>query len=59
MLDILTELFNGEDKGLAKALELSEGKVSKKRLSVLEEIFSEEHDHLKEFKILIKKYENN
>lgn len=57
--DILTELFNGEDKGLAKALELSEGKVSEKSLSVLEEIFSDEHDHLKEFKILIKKYENN
>ena len=57
--DILTELYNGEDKGLAKAIELSESKLSEKSKIVLEEIFSDEHDHLKELKKLIKKYENN
>lgn len=56
--EILTELFNGEDKGLAKAIEISEGKLDHKSASVLEEIFSEEHNHLKELEELIKKYAN-
>lgn len=56
--DILTELYNGEDKGLAKALEISEGQLSEKSIRVLEEIFSDEHDHLKELKKLIEQYEN-
>lgn len=56
--DILTELFNGEDKGLAKAIELSEGKLDEESKSVLEEIFSDEHDHLKELKKLLNEYDN-
>lgn len=56
--EILTELYSGEDKGLAKSVKLSENHLNEKSKAVLKEIFSDEHDHLKELKSLIEQYKH-
>lgn len=47
-LDMLEKLYSGEDKGLARAVQLSEDILSDAEREVLAPIFSDEHDHLKQ-----------
>ncbi|MDD2498679.1 MAG: DUF2383 domain-containing protein [Desulfitobacteriaceae bacterium] len=55
--EILTELYSGEDKGIAKVVELTEGKLgNEKSKGLVEEIISKDHDHLKTLSSLIKQY---
>jgi len=54
--EILTELYNGEDKGIAKVVELTEGKLNEKSKGLIEEILAKDHDHLKELSKLIEQY---
>lgn len=46
-LNMLDKLYSGEDRGLARAVQLSEHLLSDAEKEVLEPIFSDEHDHLK------------
>ena len=46
--EMLERLYSGEDKGLARAVHYSEQYLSSAEKEVLEPIFSEEHDHLKQ-----------
>jgi rubrerythrin len=46
-LNMIEKLYSGEDRGLARAVQLSENKLSDAEREVLEPIFSDEHDHLK------------
>lgn len=46
--EILDRLYSGEDKGLARAVQYSEDYLSSAEKEVLEPIFSDEHDHLKQ-----------
>jgi bacterioferritin len=54
--EILTELYNGEDKGIAKVVELTEGKLDEKSKGLVEEILAKDHDHLKKLSNLIGQY---
>lgn len=45
---MLKELYSGEDKGLARAVQLSEDHLGTEEQEVLAPIFSDEHDHLKQ-----------
>lgn len=54
--EILTELYNGEDKGIAKVVEISEGKFDEKGKALIEDILTKDHDHLKELLELIRQY---
>ncbi|HUS90140.1 MAG TPA: hypothetical protein VMW91_12395 [Desulfosporosinus sp.] len=49
---ILERLYDGEDKGLARAVQYSEQYLSSAEKEVLEPIFSDEHDHLKQLQSL-------
>jgi len=51
--EIFTELYNGEDKGIAKVVELTEGKLEEKSKGLIEEILAKDHDHLKKLSELI------
>lgn len=46
-IDILDKLYDGEDKGLARAVQYSEDYLNSSEKEVLEPIFANEHDHLK------------
>ncbi|AFM42033.1 protein of unknown function (DUF2383) [Desulfosporosinus acidiphilus SJ4] len=45
---MLDRLYNGEDKGLARAVQYSERNLSIAEKELLEPIFADEHDHLKQ-----------
>lgn len=47
-LNMLEKLYSGEDRGLARAIQLSEDKLSEAEREVLAPVFSDEHDHLKQ-----------
>ena len=47
-LNMLEKLYSGEDRGLARAVQLSEDKLSEAEREVLAPILSDEHDHLKQ-----------
>ncbi len=51
-MKILERLYDGEDKGLARAVQYSEQYLSSAEKEVLEPIFSDEHDHLKQLQSL-------
>lgn len=51
-MEILERLYDGEDKGLARAVQYSEDYLSSAEKEVLEPIFSDEHDHLKQLQDL-------
>ncbi|ODA39394.1 DUF2383 domain-containing protein [Desulfosporosinus sp. BG] len=51
-LEILEHLYDGEDKGLARAVQYSERSLSSAEKEVLNPIFSDEHDHLKQLQSL-------
>jgi Domain of unknown function (DUF2383). len=53
-MEILDRLYDGEDKGLARAVQYSEQNLSSADKEVLEPIFSDEHDHLKQLNDLRK-----
>lgn len=46
--EMLETLYSGEDKGLARAVQYSEQYLSSAEKEVLEPIFSQDHDHLKQ-----------
>lgn len=54
--DILQQLYDGEDKGLARAVQYSEHKLSREEQQLLDQIFSDEHDHLKQLQALMSKH---
>ncbi len=56
-LDILREIYDGEDKGLARATQLAENNVTQDARDLLEDIFRNDHDHLQEMKSMISQYE--
>ena len=56
--EILSQLYDGEDKGLARSVQLSEDHLAETERSLLEPILSDEHDHLKTLDNLIKKYKH-
>lgn len=56
-VDILKHLYNGEDKGIAAALEVVQGDLNTESKKLIGEILSNDHDHLKEIKTLISEYE--
>ena len=56
---ILERLYDGEDKGLARAVQYSEQYLSSAEKEVLEPIFSDEHDHLKQLQSLKGGHFNN
>ena len=51
-MEILERLYDGEDKGLARAVQYSEDYLSSAEKEVLDPIFSDEHDHLKQLQDL-------
>lgn len=51
-MKILERLYDGEDKGLARAVQYTEQYLSSAEKEVLEPIFSDEHDHLKQLQSL-------
>lgn len=50
--DMLERLYSGQDKGLARAVKYSEQYLNSAEKEVLEPIFSEDHDHLKQLQNL-------
>lgn len=51
-MEILEHLYDGEDKGLARAVQYSEHYLSSAEKEVLDPIFSDEHDHLQQLQSL-------
>lgn len=54
--DILQQLYDGEDKGLARAVQFAEHRLGQKEKQLLDEIFSDEHDHLKKLRQLMSEH---
>ncbi|HHW98186.1 MAG TPA: DUF2383 domain-containing protein [Firmicutes bacterium] len=51
--DIIRQLYDGEDQGLAKAVQYAERELGPEARALLEQIFSDEHDHLKTLERLL------
>ena len=51
-MEMLEHLYSGEDKGLARAVQYSEQLLNSAEKEVLDPIFSDEHDHLKQLQSL-------
>ncbi|MGC7872393.1 DUF2383 domain-containing protein [Desulfosporosinus sp. FKB] len=49
---MLDHLYSGEDKGLARAVQYSERNLSGAEKELLQPIFADEHDHLKQLQKL-------
>jgi len=58
-VDILKELYDGEDKGLARAFQLTEQQVSSDAQELLEQVFQVDQGHLQQMKDMISRYEGN
>ncbi|EHQ90218.1 DUF2383 domain-containing protein [Desulfosporosinus youngiae] len=58
-LEILEHLYDGEDKGLARAVQYSEQYLDSAQKEVLEPILANEHDHLKQLQNLREGLYNN
>lgn len=57
--EMLDRLYDGEDKGLARAVQYSEQYLDSAEKEVLDPIFSDEHDHLKQLQDLREGLYNN
>lgn len=57
--EMIERLYDGEDKGLARAVQYSELYLNSAEKEVLNPIFSDEHDHLKQLQDLRKGLYNN
>lgn len=57
--EMLERLYDGEDKGLARAVQFSEQYLNSAEKEVLNPIFSDEHDHLKQLQNLREGLYNN
>ncbi|KGK89728.1 hypothetical protein DP73_08825 [Desulfosporosinus sp. HMP52] len=57
--EMLKRLYDGEDKGLARAVQYSEQYLNSAEKEVLNPIFSNEHDHLKQLQNLQEGLYNN
>lgn len=51
-LKMLEKLYAGEDKGLAQAIQLSEGKVMDSEKEMLDKMFADEREHLRQLQRL-------
>lgn len=51
-VEMLERLYDGEDKGLARAVQYSEQYLNSAEKEVLDPIFADEHDHLKQLQNL-------
>lgn len=51
--DIIRQLYDGEDQGLAKAVQYAERELGPEARALVEQIFSDEHDHLKTLERLL------
>lgn len=58
-LDILHEVYDGEDKGIARSAQISKGDLSPEATEIIEDILSKDHEHLKAMEDLISTYESN
>lgn len=58
-IEMLERLYDGEDKGLARAVQYSEQYLTSAEKEVLAPIFSDEHDHLKQLQDLREGIYNN
>lgn len=47
-IEMINKLYDGEDKGLARAVQYCEYYLNSSEKEVLEPIFADEHDHLKQ-----------
>lgn len=57
--EMLDRLYDGEDKGLARAVQYSEQYLDSAQKEVMEPIFADEHDHLKQLQNLREGLYNN
>lgn len=58
-IEMLDRLYDGEDKGLARAVQYSDQYLDSAQKEVLDPIFSDEHDHLKQLQNLREGLYNN
>ena len=58
-IEILDRLYDGENKGLAQAVQYSEQYLSSAEKELLDPIFSDEQDHLKQLQSLREGHFNN
>jgi len=58
-MEMLERLYDGEDKGLVRAVQYSEQYLDSAQKEVLEPIFADEHDHLKQLQNLREGLYNN
>jgi bacterioferritin len=56
-VDILKMAYDGEDKGIAAAEKLIEADIDKESKSLINDILSNDHDHLKSMLSMITKYD--
>ncbi len=56
-LDILREIYDGEDKGIERSVQITKNNLSEDGTKMIEEVFSIDHNNLKEMKEQISKYE--
>ncbi len=59
-LDILHEVYDGEDKGIERSVQISkENNLTPEATALIEEILSNDHTHLKQMKRFITQYERD
>lgn len=56
-IDILESAYDGEDKGIAMVEEIKKGDLDKESAEIVNNILSEDHDHLKKMAHMIANYE--
>jgi len=57
--DMLRQLYDGEDKGIAASLSNVDGVLDEQSRRVIDEILSDDHDHLKQLQSMLSHYETN
>lgn len=57
-LDILHEIYDGEDKGIERSVQITKNELSPEGTQLVEKVFHIDHHHLEEMKQLITNYEN-
>lgn len=57
-LELLKKAYDGEDKGIAMVEEIIKGDLDADSRKLVEDVLSNDHDHLKKMLTLISQYEN-
>lgn len=55
-MDLLRKLYDGEDQGIARTEQIMRGVLDDSSLEIVEDIISEDHDHLKKMEKLLAEY---